>query len=409
MPDRDVDILLYGATGFVGSRVAHYLARAAPENGLRFALAGRDRRQLDGVWQRIGGAEADVPLMSVDSRDQASVDAAVARARVVLNTAGPFALYGTPVVDACVRLGTHYVDITGETVWIRDLIDRYHYRAAQAGIRIVPGCGFASVPSDIGTLLLVRHVQSELDAPCAEVKAFFKASGGINGGSVATMIARYELGQTERSRDPFLLDPPDAHDPEEVQQNRDPTSARYDEDAGTWVGPFIMAPINTRIVRRSAALSGRWGKPYGPGFRYQEFARYDPPLARAKAAAANSGMALVDVVFSREAGRRVVKRLARKPGEGPSEKTMKEGWFTTDLIATSADGRKSRARLEFRGDPGNRATALFVSEAAFALASDFDRLPTGDARGGLLTPATGLGGRYAERLLAAGLVARLGI
>ena len=155
MQDRTFDLVLYGASGFVGRQCVDYIAKHAPPGALRWAMAGPDRTTLEAVNTEAG---AEVEVLTADSHDRASVDRLVADTRVLLSTAGPFSLYGISVVDACVRLRTHYADITGETSWVRDVIDRYHERASADGTRIVPGCGFDSVPSDLGTYLLVRHM-----------------------------------------------------------------------------------------------------------------------------------------------------------------------------------------------------------------------------------------------------------
>ena len=178
MMERDYDVVIYGATGFVGSRAAEYLAGHAQRDKLRWALAGRDRQKLEAIKARLAGMVV-ADLLVADSADQFAVDAVVARTRVLLNVAGPFALYGDAIVDACVRLRTHYVDITGETVWVKSLIDRYHDRAAAAGTRVIPFCGFDSVPSDLGSYLLVRHLRRTFDVGCTEVKAYFQMYGGF--------------------------------------------------------------------------------------------------------------------------------------------------------------------------------------------------------------------------------------
>ena len=407
MTDRDYDVVIYGATGFVGSRAAEYLARHAQRDKLRWAIGGRDRHKLEAIKTRLAGAAA-VDALTADSADQSAVDAMVARTRVLLNVAGPFALYGNTIVDACVRLRTHYVDITGETVWVKSLIDRYHERAAAEGTRVIPFCGFDSVPSDLGSYLLVRHLQRTCGVECQQVNAYFQMYGGFNGGTVATDINVRESGATARGRDPFLLNPPQAHSQEEIDRNVDPTGVAYDEDIGTWVGPFVMGAINTRVVRRSAALYAQWQQPYGSDFHYQEYTKFDPPLAWGKAAMVTGLMAIYNGGMERASTRGLLKSLLPKPGSGPSERTMNTGWFTTELLGLAADGRRARARIHHQGDPSNRATVRFVCESALGLALNADALPGGRARGGILTPATGLGEVLAERLRNAGVAIEFG-
>ena len=173
---------------------------------VRWAIAGRNREKLEAVKRQVGGVAKDVDILVADSGNQTAVDAVVSRTRVMLTTAGPFALYGSAIVDACVRFKTHYVDITGETTWVKGLIDRYHNRAAADGTRIIPFCGFDSVPSDLGAYLIVRHMQREF-VSCKEVKAYFQVSGGVNGGTLATMFNLYDTGQARADARPFSAEP----------------------------------------------------------------------------------------------------------------------------------------------------------------------------------------------------------
>lgn len=405
MRSRPFDLVLYGATGFVGCRAAEYLSRHPQRKQFRVAIAGRDRAKLEALKQRLDDA---VAVLVADCHDQPAVDAMAMQTSVLINTAGPYALYGDGIVDACVRSKTHYVDITGETVWVRSLIDRHHAQAVLDGTRIIPFCGFDSVPSDLGTMLVARELQRRVGVPCRRVKAYYQMYGGFNGGTLASNINRYESGAIEIGRDPFLLDPADGRSREEIERNRDPVRVHMDDDIGAWVGPFIMGPINSRVVRRSAGLLAGFNEPYGPDFEYQEFTRFDPPLAHAKASIINGFLRGFDGAMARPSTRGLLKKVLPKPGEGPSEKTMASGWFTTELLAQAADGHSVRGFIRHRGDPSNRATLKFVSEAALSLALDADRLPGGTTRGGVLTPATGLGDVLAERLRAAAVTIDIG-
>jgi short subunit dehydrogenase-like uncharacterized protein len=397
---KDLDVVLYGAAGFTGRQTVAYFAQHAPAD-LRWAIAGRHRARLDAA-RAESGAQA-VEILIADSRDQATVDAVVSRTRLVLNTAGPFALYGTPVVDACVRFGTHYVDITGETPWVHDLISRYHERAAAAGTRIIPCCGFDSVPSDLGAMLMARHIQRTLGVGCVEVRGYFQLSGGLNGGTIASLMNMLSSDTGSRPGGPFMLDPAVPHGSRQTERSRALLAPRFDAEFGTWIGPFFMAPINTRIVRRSAALFAQWHEPYGPDFVYQEALKYDPPLAPAKAWAGTAAIAAFYGAVKQPMTRRLVTPLLPGPGAGPSVERMDRGWFTCDLLAIAHGGRHVRGVISYAGDPGNRATTVLVCEAALALAVDRDRLPGGAERGGVLTPASGLGQVLAVRLARAGV------
>jgi short subunit dehydrogenase-like uncharacterized protein len=406
MGTREYDVVLYGAGGFTGQQTVAYFSEHVPL-GVRWAIAGRNRATLEAVRSSAGGPARAQDILVADSRNQASVDAVVSRTRVVLNTAGPFALYGTPVVDACVRFGTHYVDITAETPWVRDLIADYHQRASDAGTRIIPCCGFDSVPSDLGALLVARHVHQSLGIPCSEVRAYYQLYGGFNGGTMASLLNIIE-SRAGWPGDPFLLDTVTSHGPRQTERSRDLTAPRYDAELGTWIGPFFMAPTNTRVVRRSAALYAGWHEPYGSDFVYQEALKYDRPFALAKACVVTGGLALFNAALRQPLTRRVVVPLLPKPGTGPSLLTMDKGWFTCELVGCAEGGRRVRGVIRHTGDPGNRATVTFVCEAAMALALETHALPGGPGRGGVLTPATGLGHVLADRLRRVGVTIDIG-
>ena len=391
---RDYDVLLYGAGGFTGRQTVAYFAAHAPAN-LRWAIAGPRRHTLEAAREAAGARLSDTDLIVAPSQDQAAVDAVVARSRIVLSTAGPFALYGTPIVDACVRFGTHYVDITGETPWMREIAARYHERAMADGTRIIPGCGFDSIPSDLGAYLMVRYLRDTMSVPCAEVRAYFRFSGGLNGGTVASLLN--------------MLKAPPRLGAETTPKPRDGRirlikAPRYDAQFDVWIGPFVMAPTNTHVVRRSIMLFEAWQQPYGPNFVYQEAMRYDSPFPRFKATAASAGLGILFAALKQPLTRRIVEPFLPKPGMGPSVETMEKGWFTCDLLGIGEDGRQVRGRIRYNGDPGNRATTVFLCESALALAIDADKLPGGRSRGGVLTPATGLGTVLVEHLRNAGTV-----
>lgn len=406
MTERLYDVVLYGASGFVGQQTVEYFVKHAPPE-LRWAIAGRNRQKLESVKAQVG-TPGSVAVLVADSRDQAAVDAIATQTRVILNTAGPFARYGTPVVDACVRSQTHYVDITGETPWVRDLIDRYHEQAAAEGTRIIPCCGFDSVPSDLGTYLLVRQIQQRFSMPCAEVKAYFRAYGGFNGGTLASAFNLYDSGQMGQASDPFLLNPPGTVSPSERDRNRDPDQPQYDDNLKTWVAPFFMGVVNTRVVRRSQALYEQWQDTYGSTFQYQEYAKFEGLEAWFQAAGVTAGMGLAAVAMQQPILRDWLKSWLPQPGSGPSEEMMNQGWFRCELLGRSLDGRQLRGLICDQGDPGNRATVKFLCESALSLALESEALPGGRDRGGVLTPATGLGDVLAQRLRQAGMTIEIG-
>jgi short subunit dehydrogenase-like uncharacterized protein len=371
---RDFDVILYGATGFTGRQTVAYFQKYAPAD-LRWATAGRNKGKLE-------AHNAQVPVLVAGSQDQSEIDAVVSRTRILLSTAGPFALYGTGFVDACVRFGTHYVDITGETHWARMLIDRYHEKASAEGTRIIPFCGFDSVPSDLGAMLIAGALGPET----SEVKAFFQIRGGLNGGTLASVINMYESGADKAIGDPFLLSPSITRPPREL--GRDPVRSFYDPDLKASVAPFVMSRINTRVVRRSCSM-------LGIDFVYQEYMKLGDPASALVAASFGS---LFEHSMHYAPIRNFVRTVAPKPGEGPSEQTMDHGWFRCELFGRTTGGRTAQGMISDQGDPGNRVTVKCLCESALALA--LDELPN---RAGVLTPSTALGDALVNRLRARGM------
>lgn len=398
MRETSYDVVLYGASGFVGKQTVRYFAERAGDK-VRWAIAGRDRNKLESVRAEVG---IDVDVLVADSQDKTAIDAIVSQTRVLLNTAGPFARYGNAIVDACVRYRTHYVDITGETPWVKRLIDRYHVQAAADGTRIIPCCGFDSVPSDLGAYLLVRHLQRELGTECTQVKAYYQAAGGFNGGTLASGLNIFDSGELEQLGNPFLLNPPESI-PTDIDRHRDPTAPQYDDEMKTWVAPFFMGVVNTRIVRRSWALFERWQESYSKNFSYQEYFKFDQPWAWLQSTAMVGALAVIGGAIAIQPLRQLLESIMPQVGSGPTEQTMNSGWFRCELLGWGTQGQRVRGLIADVGDPGNRATVKFVCESALSLAVDFDRLPGGAQRGGILTPATGLGDVLVERLKRAGM------
>ncbi len=391
------DVVIYGATGFTGTQAADYFDDHVG-TALRWAIAGRNTGKLNALRAELN-AKPDV--LVADADDATAIDAMVAKARVILTTAGPFARYGEALVRSCATRGVDYVDITGETPWLRRMIDRYEATAIGSGARIVPCCGFDSVPSDIGVHMLVEHFRAQRKST-RSVRAFQRARGGVNGGTIASMTNMLASPDRNAFDDPLLLNPTGHRTSDEALANRDPSGPAFDPDLKRWIAPFFMAPINTRVVRRSSALCSQWQAPYGDQFRYQEFWDLGTSTGYAAAAAVAFGMGIFQSMMRLPGVGRVVEAIAPAPGDGPSEATMDDGFYECRLLGTADDGSKAWALIAGRGDPGNRATVKFVCESALALATQRDNLPGGATRAGFLTPATAFGDVLIERLRAAG-------
>jgi short subunit dehydrogenase-like uncharacterized protein len=399
--DRALDIVVFGATGFVGRLTAQHLAGHAPD-GVRVGLAGRSPRRLAALRDALGPAAADWPLVVADLDDPASLRALAAGARVVATTAGPYRRGGLALVEACAGAGIAYADLAGEVLFMRDSADRHHTRAEAAGARIVHACGFDSIPSDLGVLTLHEAARAdgvgELEDTTLVVTA---AKGGVSGGTIASLRGQVEELRADPAlkrivADPYALSPDRTAEPD-AGAERDPRGVRRDDELGGWVGRFVMAPTNTRVVRRSNALLG-WA--YGRRFRYREVLGFGAgPAAPFRAAAVTAGLAAFVAGLALGPSRALLARLLPAAGEGPSERARRDGHFRMALHARTSSGARYVGRVAARGDPGYAATAVMLGQSALCLACDRDRLP---ARAGVLTPATAMGTALTDRLRAVG-------
>jgi short subunit dehydrogenase-like uncharacterized protein len=400
---RDHDIVVYGASGFVGVLVAQYLAENAPA-GTRIALAGRDEAKLTAVRRKLG---VDWPILVAEAADIRALERIAVATRVVLTTVGPYAKYGRTLVGACAAAGTDYVDLTGEVLFARESIDANHDLARRTGCRIVHSCGFDSIPSDLGVHVLDQQVKADGAGELTDTTLVVTSlRGGFSGGTIDSM--RHQLDVVKRDRklrrlaaSPYSLSPDRAAEPDLGRQDDLATLHGPDVDPelrGT-LAPFVMSSYNTRVVRRSNALRG-WA--YGRRFRYREAMSVGAsPLSPVLAYGMKWGLGALVLGLSLPPTRLLLDRVLPKPGEGPSVGARDSGHFTIDLFTTTNSGARYRARFKATGDPGYAATAVMLSESALALVHDRDALPP--AEGGVLTPATALGDALVGRLRAAGI------
>lgn len=400
-PDEPVDIALYGATGFVGRLTAEYLATHAPP-GLRIALAGRSEAKLAATRGSLPPAAAQWPLIVADSTDPAATDRLAAAARVVVTTVGPYARYGANLVASCARAGTHYADLTGEVLFVRDSVDRCHGVAESTGARIVHSCGFDSVPSDLGVWLAHRAAEEAGAGGLTEVRTLASMRGGVSGGTIDSLRGQIDAVRADRSlrrlaADPHALSPDRGAEPTPSQPADAGAPGRGPD--GRWTAPFVMASYNTRIVRRS---NGLLGHAYGRGLRYGELQNCGRgPLGAVTAAGVTAGLGVLLGAFAVGPIRPLLDRALPAPGTGPSERTRRNGWFRMDVDAATESGARFRVRVSGPGDPGYAATAVMLGESGLALALGGETLPD---RAGVLTPATAMGDVLVERLRAAGHV-----
>jgi short subunit dehydrogenase-like uncharacterized protein len=397
--DRELDVVVWGATGFTGQLVAEVLANKIKAGAtFRWAIGGRNRDKLEGVratLARIDPRFSELPLVVADASDRDALAAIAARTRVVASFVGPYAIHGRALVAACAREGTDYVDLTGEVPFMRAIVDAHHEEAKASGARIVPACGFDSIPSDLGNLVLQQHALERYGAPCHDVKLVVtKLRGGFSGGTVASMANLVEAAR----RDPIVrahaLDPYALSGGERGPDGRDQSGARYDEELGAWTGPFVMAATNTRVVRRSSVLLGH---PWSREFRYSECMRTGEGVGGwLRAVGTGAAMTGAVVAFGVPPLAAVVRSLLPAQGEGPSEEQRARGSFEIQLFGTPAvaGAPRLRATVSGLGDPGYASTSRMIAESALCLAAG-----EGVEQGGVLTTASCMGTQLVERLV----------
>ncbi len=392
---REFDLILYGATGFVGRLVVeHLVARHGSVGSLRWAIAGRDQPRLEALRTELNASY--LPILTADATSAEELSSLALRTRVLCTTVGPYSLYGSDLVAACASAGTHYCDITGEVPWIREMIDLHDEEAQETGARLVHCCGFDSIPSDLGSLMINEAMQDKAGGPCDELKFFLKnARGGFSGGTIASLLnlveqARHDHRLRRLLADPYALDP---HTSRRGPRVEDQAGARWDQDVHSWTAPFFMGPVNTRIVRRSNALTDY---AYGPEFRYSE-ALMTGGGVRGRVTAGIVGLAIRGFMLAaaiKPIRTFMQRRFLPAPGEGPSARDRDAGFFDIRLVGKRG-GVTVKGRISGDRDPGYGATARMLGEAAVALVA-------GDCRdgigGGSLTPASCFGAKLIPAL-----------
>ncbi|MDV3221538.1 saccharopine dehydrogenase family protein [Intrasporangium sp.] len=405
MVTRELDIVLFGATGFVGALTARHLASNAGH--ARIGIAGRSTARLEALRGDLGAAAAGWEVIEVDAQDSAGLRDLARRTVVLATTVGPYAVHGKDVARACAEEGTHYADLTGEVLFVRWSVDELSEPAARSGARIVHACGYDSVPSDLGVMLLANRAAADHQGTLGDtILAVKSAKGGFSGGTVDSarrqaIAAREDAGVRRVLRDPYALSPRRGEEPKGGSRRpggaagllRKLMPVERHPETGRWNGPFVMAGFNTRIVRLSNTLTD-WS--YGRDFRYREVVDFgsgplSPVLAGGMAIGLTGGLA----GLSWGPTRAVLDRFLPKPGQGPSEGRMAQGRFAMEIRTTTSTGARYVARVAAPFDPGYTGTAVMLGESALALAMDDDRLPD---RAGVLTPATALGEVLVDRL-----------
>jgi short subunit dehydrogenase-like uncharacterized protein len=383
MSSSKFDIVVYGATGFTGQLVAEYLAaHYKGDSGLKWAMAGRSKDKLAAVRDAIG-APADIALIVADAGDPASLKAMVDQTKSIISTVGPYQLYGSELVALCVASGTDYLDLCGEPVWMRQMIDAHEASAKSNGARILFSCGFDSVPFELGVFFVQEAAKKTLGAPVNRVKGRVRdMKGGPSGGTVASTKATFAAAAKDLSlvallQNPFVLTP-GFEGPKQPRGNK----PLLDEDMGVWTAPFVMATINTRNVHRSNLLLNFQ---YGQDFVYDEMVITGP----GEQGEANARKLVAAVNAERMGG---ASKL--KPGEGPTKEEQENGMYDLLFVAIAPDGKQVRAAVKGDLDPGYGSTARMISECAICLLRDTPEVPAG-----IWTPGAAMGDKLIKRLV----------
>ena len=397
---RAYAVVLYGATSFVGQITAHYLAeflsthKDKSGSEITWAIAGRDQEKLNELQSKLA---SKVDIIIANSDDAASLDAMTEQTQVIISTVGPYLKYGEPLIKSCVDNGTDYVDLTGEAIFIKDMMDKYQEAAKQSGARIVNSCGFDSIPSDLGVYFTQKQAEAKFDSACDVIHMRVKAAkGGLSGGTIASMATIFEeVGQDKSRRkqvaNPYLLND-DKNAPNVRQSNV--SKPEYDSEHKRWLAPFVMASINTRIVHRSNQLLGY---EYGRDFRYDEAMwMKDGIKGKLTSYALSAGLLGFATAMMITPSRELLsKHVLPKSGSGPSEEEQKNGYFDIRLFGKTANQETITTKVTGDKDPGYGSTSRMLSQAALCLAQDISKETVG---GGFWTPASAMGDKLLSRL-----------
>ncbi|MFT7339093.1 MAG: short subunit dehydrogenase-like uncharacterized protein [Marinobacter maritimus] len=390
------DLVVFGATSFVGQILTQYLFDSCGVAGeVTWAIAGRSESKLAELKSGLGANASELPIILADATDDDALKTMCEQTRVVISTVGPYALYGEPLVKACVETGTDYCDLTGEVQWIRRMVDRYEDQAKKSGARIVHCCGFDSIPSDMGVWFLQQQAEKTFGEPCLDVRMRVKvAKGGLSGGTVASMMNIAKEAAADPKLRKELANPFSICPPEHRSTVRQPSlkGAEFDKTFNVWLAPFVMSSINTRVVHRSNAMqSARYGKE----FTYDEAMMTGTGTkGRLTAYGITAALAGFFTASAIKPSRWLVEKFVPQPGEGPTPEAQKAGFYDLRFVGRTQDGKTMITKVTGDADPGYGSTSKMLGEAGMCLAFD---IPA-DQAGGFWTPASVLNDKLLERL-----------
>ncbi|MDI9245423.1 saccharopine dehydrogenase NADP-binding domain-containing protein [Marinobacter sp. CHS3-4] len=393
--DTTYDIVVFGATSFVGQILTKYLLKTyGTGKDLKWAIGGRSESKLQTLKSDLGKDGSELPVIVADASDESALKALCDQTRVVISTVGPYALYGEPLVKVCAETGTDYCDLTGEVQWIRKMVDKYEDTAKSSGARIVHSCGFDSIPSDMGVWFLQQQAEQTFGKPCRDVRMRVKAAKGeFSGGTVASLVnavkeAAADPALRKEMANPFSICP-EGHRSEVRQPNI--KGAQHDKELDVWLAPFVMSAINNRIVHRSNALQDAR---YGKEFTYDEAMIVGRGLqGRLTAYGVTAALGGFVTASAFKPSRWVVEKFVPKPGEGPSPEVQEAGYYDLRFVGKTEDGKTIKTKVVGDRDPGYGSTSKMLGEAGACLAFDM-----ADKPGGFWTPSSLMDGKLFDRL-----------
>ena len=397
-----------GSTGFTGRLVVEYLLDHYGVKNKQFswAIAARDERKIGELkltLERRFSDVIDLPVMIVDSFNKNSIDQMTLKARVVVSTVGPYLKYGHQLVQSCAENGTHYCDLTGEVPFIRESVDRYDKIAKKNKCKIIHSCGFDSLPSDIGVLLLQEEALRTFGRPFNEIKLYVKGmAGGISGGTIDSAFTIYEYTKNRKDLRETLSDPYSLVSGDKIPSKppkRSLSGVYWDDKMKRWVCPFAMAGINTKIVRMT---NGLLNNQYGKCFEYSEVYSFKRGVVGyIKALSMITTLAAFKVsLHSKPVGKIARRMMLPKPGQGPSKHKRDNGYFKMELVGINGKTRMKSIVVEGDSDAGYSGTAKMITESALSLILNANEIPN---TFGVLSTASGIGKIVAKRLETKGI------
>jgi short subunit dehydrogenase-like uncharacterized protein len=386
MSSKSFDLILIGATGFTGERAARYLSKHAPSN-LKWGIAARNKEKLSAVAESLSISGDRQFIVNTTIKEQ--VEEVIRQTKIVITTVGPFSLYGEEIIAACARFGTHYLDITGEVGFIKKMKDKYGDSAKESGAILIPFSGFDSVPADLTTLLLSKEFENPNKL---SIRSYYSISGGFNGGTIATMLNKFETGEYKEMGDPKLLlddTKQHIHSPENAQ------FFGFDTSISRWSAPFIMGAINSKVVYKSAEDAAESGNSYAKNIAYSEHSSLGKWYNPIPFFVVSLILLSISILGPQKWFRNLLKKIMPAPGEGPSEQQIENGYFKLLAIAKDETQKTVSLEMSYPGDPGNKSTVFFLCESALCLFNSLDEI---SAHPGFNTPASALGEALVERL-----------